>query len=117
MTQRRRLPGKRRSVTQSARVGGNKVHVTTSAFPDGSLGEVFVDLHKIGSFSRGMLHCFAKLFSIAFQYGVPLHVLTKSFRDVEFAPNGDVTGHESITKAKSIVDYVMQVLEISYPSK
>jgi ribonucleoside-diphosphate reductase alpha chain len=117
MTERKRLPRKRKSDTWSGRVNGHKVFVTTGEYPDGSLGEIFVDLHKVGAFSRGTLHCFAKLFSIALQYGVPLRVLVKTFRGVQFDPSGDVTGHESIKKAKSIIDYVMQVLACEYPDK
>ena len=117
MTQRKRLPGKRKSVVQSGRVGGHKVFVTLGKYPDGAPGEIFLDLHKVGSFSRGILHCFAKLFSIALQYGVPLGVLVKSFRDVQFEPNGEVTGHETITSAKSIIDYAMQVIACEYPDK
>ena len=115
--ERYRLPKKRKSTTIAARVNGNKVHVTMGEYSDGTLGEVFIDLHKVGSFSRGILHCFSKLFSIALQYGVPLRVLVRPFRGVQFAPDGDVTGHETIKRAKSVVDYAMQVLSCAYPDK
>ena len=112
-----RLPKRRRSTTYAARVNGHRVYVTLGEYSDGVLGEMFLDMHKVGSFSRGVLHCFAKLFSIALQYGVPLNILVKTFRGVQFAPSGDVTGHDSITAAQSIIDYAMQVLELAYPDK
>jgi len=45
---RRRLPKKRTGFTQEARVGGQKVYLRTGEYEDGSLGEIFVDMHKRG---------------------------------------------------------------------
>lgn len=108
---RKRLPKKRRHTTFKARVNGQKIWVTIGKYDDGTLGEVFVDMAKAGSFVRGMMNCFARLFSFALQYGVPLDVLVSSFRNVDFEPCGDVTDCDGITKATSIPDFVVQLLE------
>lgn len=111
---RRRMPSKRRSTVVTARVSGHKIFVTMGCYADGSLGEVFIDMHKAGSTFRGVMHCFAQLFSIALQYGVPLEVLVKALRGVRFEPCGDVTGHDTIGCASSLMDYIAQVLAQEY---
>ena len=45
---RRRLPGRRRGYTQKAIVGGHKVYLRTGEYDDGSIGEIFIDMHKEG---------------------------------------------------------------------
>ncbi|MBI4211041.1 MAG: vitamin B12-dependent ribonucleotide reductase, partial [Deltaproteobacteria bacterium] len=70
--ERRRLPKKRRGFTQEARVGGHKVYLRTGEHSDGSLGEIFIDMHKEGAAFRSMMNCFAIAVSLGLQYGVPL---------------------------------------------
>ena len=113
-TNRRRLPTKRRNRTVSASVGGHKVHVAMSDYEDGALGEVFVDMHKAGSTMRGIVHGFARLFSIALQYGVPFSVLSRAVRGSWFEPCGDVDGHVEIKQATSVLDLVMRILEYEH---
>ena len=43
--ERRRLPHRRRGYTQKAIVGGHKLYLRTGEFQDGSLGEIFIDMH------------------------------------------------------------------------
>ena len=69
---RRRLPKKRTGFTQEARVAGHKVFLRTGEYVDGSLGEIFIDMHKEGAPFRSMLNCFAISISKGLQYGVPL---------------------------------------------
>src|SRR6185312_17285076 len=44
-----RLPKKRRGFTQEARVGGHKNFLRTGEYEDGTLGEIFIDMHKEGA--------------------------------------------------------------------
>src|SRR5690606_4473853 len=44
-----RMPQKRRGFTQEARVGGHKVFLRTGEYEDGTLGEIFIDMHKEGA--------------------------------------------------------------------
>jgi ribonucleoside-diphosphate reductase alpha chain len=115
MPTRKRLPKRRHNRIICARVGGHKLYVTTGEYADGSLGEVFLDMHKVGATFRGMMHCFARLLSLSLQYGVPLRVLVTAFQDLEFEPNGKVEGHEGIETATSLVDFVVRALAHEYP--
>ena len=114
MTTRKRLPKKRKSHQTQARIDGHKLYITMGEYPDGMLGEVFLDMHKVGATFRGMMHCFAQLLSIALQYGVPLRVIVSTFRGREFEPCGEVVGHPRIEKATSLVDYVVRCLACEY---
>ncbi len=46
-----RLPKKRHGFTQEAHVGGHKVFLRTGEYSDGTLGEIFIDMHKEGAAS------------------------------------------------------------------
>jgi ribonucleoside-diphosphate reductase alpha chain len=116
MTQpnRKRLPKRRRGVTFSGAVGGHLVTVTTGEHDDGSLGEIFVDMHKEGAAFRSVMSSFAIVVSIALQYGVPLEALIKRFVGVRFEPAGHVSGHETITSATSVLDFIFKALAHEY---
>ncbi len=111
---RRRLPAKRKGFTQEARVAGNKVFLRTGEYEDGSLGEVFIDMHKEGAAFRSMINCFAISISKGLQYGVPLDEYVETFTFTRFEPQGMVTGHDNIKFATSIIDYVFRVLGLEY---
>jgi ribonucleoside-diphosphate reductase alpha chain len=49
---RRRLPDRRAGYTQKARIGNHKVYVRTGEYEDGTLGEIFIDMHKEGAAFR-----------------------------------------------------------------
>ncbi|MBL8613713.1 MAG: vitamin B12-dependent ribonucleotide reductase, partial [Myxococcales bacterium] len=49
-----RLPKKRVGFTQEARVGGHKIFLRTGQFEDGTLGEIFIDMHKEGAAFRSL---------------------------------------------------------------
>ena len=55
----KKLPKKRKGFTIEAKVGGHKVYLRTGEYPDGSLGEIFIDMHKEGAAFRSMMNCFA----------------------------------------------------------
>ncbi|MCC6554413.1 MAG: vitamin B12-dependent ribonucleotide reductase [Polyangiaceae bacterium] len=114
---RLRLPKKRRGFTQEARVGGHKIFLRTGEYVDGSLGEIFIDLHKEGAAFRSMMNCFAMAVSIGLQYGVPLETFVDQYTFTRFEPQGLVEGHENVKLATSIVDYIFRVLGIEYLSR
>jgi len=111
---RRRLPSKRKGVTQEAKVGGNKVFLRTGEYADGTIGEIFIDMHKEGAALRSVMNCFAMLVSIALQYGVPLEVLVEQFVFTRFEPQGPVQGHDRVKFATSVIDYVFRALGVEY---
>ncbi len=113
-TVRHRLPKKRRGFTQEARVAGHKVFLRTGEYEDGSLGEIFVDMHKEGAAFRSLMNCFAISVSMGLQHGVPLSSYVDQFTFTRFEPGGIVDGHPNIKFATSIIDYVFRVLGVEY---
>jgi ribonucleoside-diphosphate reductase alpha chain len=111
---RNRLPAKRRGFTQEASVAGHKVFLRTGEFEDGSVGEIFIDMHKEGAAYRSMMNCFAIAVSLGLQYGVPLKEYVDKFTFTRFDPSGIVTGHPNVKLATSIVDYIFRVLGMEY---
>ncbi len=111
---RLRLPTRRGGFVQEATISGHKVFLRTGEYPDGSLGEIFIDMYKEGAAYRGILNCFAVLTSKALQYGVPLGELVDTFTFTRFEPAGPVEGHENIKNCTSILDYLFRVLGLNY---
>ncbi|MEZ4497818.1 MAG: vitamin B12-dependent ribonucleotide reductase, partial [Thermomicrobiales bacterium] len=99
---RKRLPAKRRGFTQEAKIAGQKVYLRTGEYEDGTLGEIFVDMHKEGAAYRSMLNCFAIAVSKGLQYGVPLEEFVETFTFTRFEPQGMVIGHPNIKTSTSI---------------
>ncbi|PIN85092.1 MAG: ribonucleoside-diphosphate reductase, adenosylcobalamin-dependent [Candidatus Diapherotrites archaeon CG11_big_fil_rev_8_21_14_0_20_37_9] len=112
--QKNKLPTKRRGFVQEATIGGHKVFIKTGEYPDGSLGEIFIDMYKEGASYRALLNCFAVAVSKALQYGVPLDEFVDSFTFTRFDPSGVVQGHETIKSATSIIDYIFRALGYEY---
>ena len=110
---RRKLPKKRRGVTLENRVGGHKIYLRTGEYEDGSLGEIFLDLHKEGATFRSMMNMFAMSVSVGLQHGVPLDEFVDMFTFTKFEPNGMVD-HPNIKFATSIVDFLFRVLAFEY---
>jgi ribonucleoside-diphosphate reductase alpha chain len=112
--ERVRMPRKRTGFTQEARVGGHKIFLRTGDYIDGTLGEIFIDMHKEGAAFRSLMNCFAMAVSVGLQYGVPLSTYVDQFTFTRFEPQGSVEGHDNIKFATSIVDYVFRVLGVEY---
>ncbi|MFN8586614.1 MAG: vitamin B12-dependent ribonucleotide reductase [Candidatus Eisenbacteria bacterium] len=111
---RRRLPRRRHGFTQEARIAGHKVFLRTGEYEDGTLGEIFIDMHKEGAAFRSMMNCFAISVSMGLQYGVPLEDLVDQFCFTRFEPHGRVEGHDNIKVSTSVIDYVFRVLGLEY---
>ena len=111
---RRALPGRRKGYTQKATVGGHKVYLHTGEYQDGSLGEIFIDMHKEGAAFRAMMNNFAMAISLGLQHGVPLEEFVDAFTFTRFEPNGIVIGNDSIKNSTSIIDYIFRELAVSY---
>ena len=112
--ERRRLPGRRKGYTQKAIVGGHKVYLRTGEYEDGTLGEIFVDMHKEGAAFRSLMNSFAIAISIGLQYGVPLEEFVEAFSYTRFDPSGVVQGNDTIKMATSVLDYIFRELAVSY---
>ncbi|MEQ8828936.1 MAG: vitamin B12-dependent ribonucleotide reductase [Alphaproteobacteria bacterium] len=111
---RKKLPHRRKGYTQKAIVGGHKVYLRTGEYEDGSLGELFIDMHKEGAAFRSLMNNFAIAVSIGLQYGVPLEEYVEAYTFTRFEPSGMVEGNEAIKMATSILDYIFREVAISY---
>ncbi|SMO87296.1 ribonucleoside-diphosphate reductase class II [Thalassovita litoralis] len=111
---REKMPERRKGYTQKAVVGGHKVYLRTGEYEDGSLGEIFIDMHKEGAGFRAMMNNFAIAVSVGLQYGVPLEEFVDAFTFTKFEPAGIVQGNDSIKNATSILDYIFRELAVSY---
>lgn len=113
---RRRLPDERRFITHRFNVAGHKGYITVGVYPNGEPGEVFIVTAKEGSTVSGLVSSFARVVSVALQYGVPLEVLCEKFVHTRFEPNG-FTGSPEIPLATSIMDYIFQWLKLRFLGK
>jgi ribonucleoside-diphosphate reductase alpha chain len=111
---REKMPERRKGYTQKAIVGGHKVYLRTGEYKDGTLGEIFIDMHKEGAGFRAMMNNFAIAVSVGLQYGVPLEEFVDAFTFTKFEPAGMVQGNDSIKNATSILDYIFRELAVSY---
>ncbi|HVW14311.1 MAG TPA: vitamin B12-dependent ribonucleotide reductase [Mucilaginibacter sp.] len=114
VVQKKSLPYKRRGYTQKASIDGQTVFVRTGEYEDGTLGEIFVDMHKEGATFRSLMNCFAIAVSVGLQYGVPLEEYVEKFTFTRFEPAGMVVGHANIKSATSIIDYIFRMLGYEY---
>src|SRR4029077_1732644 len=114
IAKRHRLPQRRAGYTQKAIVGGHKVYLHTGEYADGTLGEIFIDMHKEGAAFRSLMNCFAIAVSLGLQYGVPLEEFVEAFTFTRFEPAGFVMGNDSIKNATSVLDYIFRELGVSY---
>ena len=111
---RKSLPNRRKGYTQKAKIGGHSIFIRTGEYDDGSLGEIFLDMHKEGAAFRSLLNSFAIAVSLGLQYGVPLEEYVDAFSFSRFEPNGIVKGHDYVKMATSVIDFIFRDLAISY---
>ncbi len=112
--QRRPLPSRREGYTQKAKIGGHSLFLRTGQYPDGSLGEIFLDMHREGAAFRSLLNSFAIAVSLGLQYGVPLEEYVDAFVFTRFEPNGIVQGHDNIKITTSVLDFIFRDLALAY---
>ena len=114
IARRRRLPDRRAGYTQKARIGNHKIYLRTGEYEDGTLGEIFLDMHKEGAAFRSLMNNFAIAVSVGLQYGVPLEEFVDAFVFTRFEPNGVVAGNPHIKMTTSIIDYIFRELAVTY---
>lgn len=114
VSKRKSLPNCRSGYTQKAYIGGHKIYLRTGEYADGTLGEVFIDMHKEGAAFRSLMNCFSIALSLGLQYGVPLEEFVDAFTFTRFEPNGIVQGHDNIKMSTSIIDYIFRDLAMRY---
>jgi len=113
-TVRGSLPNRRVGYTQKVKAGGQTIFLRTGEYPDGTLGEIFVDISREGAGYRSIMGCFAIAVSLGLQHGVPLERYVSAFTFTRFEPNGPVTGHARVKNCTSMIDYIFRDLGIEY---
>ncbi|MEQ8763664.1 MAG: vitamin B12-dependent ribonucleotide reductase [Planctomycetota bacterium] len=114
IAKRRRLPNRRGGYTQKAVIGGHKVYLRTGEYDDGTIGEIFLDMHKEGAAFRSLMNAFAIAISLGLQHGVPLEEYVDAFVFSRFEPNGIVSGNSRIKMSTSVIDYIFRELAVTY---
>ena len=113
--QRRKMPWKRDTKTYSVSIGGHKLVLQVSEFPDEAMpGEIFLQAHREGSDVRTLMNILSMAVSIGFQYGVPPETYVRLFRGIRCEPAGIVRGDPDIRSATSMPDYVFHRIQIDY---
>jgi ribonucleoside-diphosphate reductase alpha chain len=81
-------------------------------YPDGSPGEVWIDLNKQGSTTGGTTRALAVAWSLLLQYGMPPEKLVKTFKGMRFEPSGFAcVGGDNRFLAHSLVDLIARDVE------
>jgi ribonucleoside-diphosphate reductase alpha chain len=115
---RRKLPnrvkGERVKFNIVGASGRHKFYLRCGDYPDGHLGEIFIDAAKEGAMMRGILNAFAMAVSIGLQHGVPLEEYVEALTFTKFEPNGPIVGHDRLRRCDSIVDAIFRELAITY---
>ena len=107
------MPYKRSGLTIKVKVMGQTVFLRTGEYPDGKLGEIFIDMYKEGAAFRSLLNLFAISISTGLQYGVPLEEYVNKFTFTRFEPSG-MTDHPNIKICTSVIDLAFRVLGMEY---
>ena len=110
---RHELQTVRNSKTFKFTVGGVRGYFTVGEYDDGTPGELFVSLAKMGSTLRGVMDAFATSVSYGLQYGVPLKKFVRTFSSTSFAPAG-ITDDPDIRTASSLIDYIFRRMALTY---
>jgi ribonucleoside-diphosphate reductase alpha chain len=107
LTQRRRLPEDRMEVGRKFQVGEYEGYIHVGLYEDGTPGDIFCDVAKVGTTLQGLVNSLMISVSLGLQYGVPLEVYVSKFAHMRFEPAG-LTNDADIRTAKSIVDYIFR---------
>ena len=107
--ERRTMPIERQEIGRKFQVGEYEGYIHVGLFPDGTPGDVFVDIAKEGTTLAGLMNALMISVSLGIQYGVPLAVYVSKFSHMRFEPSG-LTNDPDIRVAKSLVDYIFRWL-------
>ena len=76
------MPDRRRCTTSKLKVNGQSVFMTVGFKDDGSIGELFVDLNKHGTFAREWAGAVGILASILLQTGSSVRTVVRAIRNI-----------------------------------
>ena len=112
IARRRRLPDRRAGYTRSARIGNHAIYPRTGEYEDGTLGEIFVDMHKEGAAFRSMTNCFYRYLPACSTACRWKSSWTRSPSPASSRTAGD--GQPAHQETTPIIDYIFRELAITY---
>jgi hypothetical protein len=105
MSERQRLPNRRPAETFRLEVGGLAYTCTVGRFPDGSIGELFLNNHKSNSTADTNARDAAITFSIAIQHGADPEAIRRALcRDSQGRPSGPLAAALDLLAAEGGTD-------------
>lgn len=111
---RKIMPERRRCITSKVKIEGHTFYLTCGEYADGSLGEIFIDANKQGTFTNGILGALARMTSVALQHGTPVNAVCDALQGLNFPPKGRVQGTEVVDEVTSVVDWIACELRTIY---
>ena len=83
-------PERRKSWSKSAIIGGHEVTFGVGLYEDGRPCELFIDMQKEGSTTRGMTNTLARMVSLSLQHGASIEMVCHALRGIDYPPAGAV---------------------------
>jgi len=116
---RQRMPSERLSRTRKFEILRKdeppfECYVHVGFFPDGRLGEIFIDADKEGSLTSGAFNAASTAMSMALQYGAPLEPLIMKWEGMRFDPAGP-TGDPKHPLVGSALAYIAKWIRQTFP--
>ena len=114
---RERLPDTRRSITHKAVIlwDGKRIKffITVGFYPDGRIGEVFLEFDQAGSLLDGWADSWSTAVSMLLQHGETVETLVNKFGRQRFDPQG-MTENDGMPFVSSVVDYVARWMKMEF---
>jgi len=117
------LPDERKAITHRFEIPDPdgppfKGYLTMGLYPNGQLGELFLEIAKEGAFISGIMDALVTCLSIALQHGIPLATFLDKFRHTKFVPAGRVNGAPEAIQGffGSVLDYLAKYLAYRFPN-
>ena len=112
--QRESLPQFRTGKIQKVKVGGTSLFITAGEYPDGRLGEVFLESLERGSEVNRLLNENAVQFSEKLQIGMPLREAIEIFGKAGHSQISGLTDHPFIKTARGIEGFLYDWIRAHY---
>jgi len=104
-------------VAKEKHVRDLKGYLKMGFYPDGTLGELFLTMDRIGSQLRGFTDGLMFAMSVGLQHGIPLAAYLHHFRNSQFPPQGFIASDDEDLRgfASSVLDYVAKFCHARFP--
>lgn len=112
------MPDRRKSEIWRAKVDGNTIHWSIGFYPNGMVGELFIDVSREGSAIRDWMGTSAQMFSLHLQRQMPAELLVDFYLNSRSTPNGRVEHDDSwgfrIKTCTSVMDLIARTIAVAF---